>query len=180
MACVEFENLIPDYLEKQLPPEAQSRVAAHLAQCAHCREFARQIEQIDAALACGVKAPELPPDFRARLRQRIQSVPVWSEAELAERRRRLQAEYEAGLARLRPFPLSPRRLRQGLVYAAGIAVLGWLGWLLLANWENLLARLMPTNLDPNLITALAITAIFLALGWAATAFRRQIRRVMLP
>lgn len=178
-ACIEFENLIPDYLEKQLPIEAQSCVAAHLAQCPACREFARQIEQLDAALARGVKAPALPPDFRARLRQRIQTVPVWSEAERAERRRRVQAEYEAGLARLRPFSLSLRRMRQRLVYAAGLTVLGWLGWLLLANWENLLARLAPTGLDQNLLVALVVTGIFMALGWTATAFRRQIRRVLL-
>ena len=179
MACVEFEDLIPDYLEKQLPPEAQSRIAAHLAQCAACREFARQLEQLDAALARGVKAPALPPDFRARLRQRIQTIPVWSEAERAERRRRMQAEYEAGLARLRPFPLSVRRVRQRLGLAAGLTVIGWLGWLLLANWENLLARLAPTDLDPNLVVVIAITGIFMAMGWGATAFRRQIRRVML-
>jgi hypothetical protein len=62
MACVEFENLVLHYLEKQLSPEAQSRVAAHLAQCAVCREFARQLEQLDAQLTRGVKTPALPPD----------------------------------------------------------------------------------------------------------------------
>ncbi|MCL4181101.1 MAG: zf-HC2 domain-containing protein [Verrucomicrobia bacterium] len=179
MACVECENLIPDYLEKQLPAEAQSRVAAHLAQCTACRTFARQLEQLDAALVRGVKAPALPPDFRARLRQRIQTVPVWSEAERAERRRRLQAEYEAGLARLRPFPLSLRRMRQGLVLAALLVFLGWLGWLVPANWEDLLARLVPAGLDQDLSIAVAVALIFVAMGLAANAFRRQLRRVLL-
>lgn len=179
MACVEFEDLLPGYLEKQLPPKAQSRVAAHLAQCVACREFARQLEQLDAALARGVKAPALPPDFSARLRQRIQTVPVWSEAELAERRRRLQAEYEAGLARLRPFPFSLHRLRRGLVNAAALAFLGCLGWFSVPLLANLPAWLPPANLDQDLLAAWTATGIFVALGLAANAFRRQIRRVLL-
>jgi hypothetical protein len=178
MACIEFENQIPDYLEKQLPPAEQSRVAAHLAGCATCRAFVRQLEQLDVKLARTVKAPVLPPEFRARLQQRIQTIPVWSEADRAERKRRLQAEYEIGLARLDRLPLPPRRLLHGLGYATLLASVGWVGWQFLPQLGNFLTRPSPTGLDQNLPIALAVSAIFVAVGLAEAAFPRQLRRVL--
>jgi len=178
MACIEFENQIPDYLEKQLPPAAQSRVAAHLAGCAACRAFARQLDQLDAALARTVKAPTLPPEFRARLQQRIQTIPVWSKGEIAERKRQLQAEYEAGLARLSLFHLPPRRLLQRLGYVILLATVGWFGWQFLPQLVNLLARLSPPVLNQNLAIALAVSVIFVVMGLAAAAFPRQLRRIL--
>jgi hypothetical protein len=91
---------------------------------------------------------------------------------------RLQAEYEASLARVRPFSLSLRRLRQGLFYAAALVFLGWLGWWSLPKLEDCLGRLTPTDLDLNLIVACAVTAVFVAVGLAANVFGRQLRRVL--
>jgi predicted anti-sigma-YlaC factor YlaD len=179
MDCLEFETQIPDYLEKQLPPATQSRVAAHLAGCAGCRALAHQMEQLDLELARTVTAPGLPPDFRTRLEQRIQTLPVWSEAERAERKRRLQAEYEAGLARLRLFPLPPRRLLQGLGCVSLVGTVCWLGWWFLPRLGNLLARLSPPGTNQELPMALVVSVIFVAAGLAAAAFPRHLRRVAL-
>src|SRR5450432_3263380 len=126
MACEEFENQISDYLENQLPPADRARVAAHLAGCADCRAFAQQLEQLDAQLLRAVKTRALSADFKARLQQRVQMTVVLSEAERAERKRQLQAEYEAGLARLNRFTLPPRKLLEVLGYAGMFALAGWL------------------------------------------------------
>jgi hypothetical protein len=43
----------------------------------------------------------------------------------------------------------------------------------------LLTRLALTGPDHDLVTAWAVAVIFVAMGWAATAFRRPIQNVML-
>jgi predicted anti-sigma-YlaC factor YlaD len=178
MACIEFENQIPDYLEKQLSPAEQSHVATHLAGCAACRAFARQLEQLDVALARTVNPPTLSPEFRTRLQQRIQTIPVWSQAEIAERKRQLQAEYEAGLVRLSLVHLPLRRTLKAFGYVVLLGTVGWLVWRFLPQVPNLLARLSPT-LDQNLPIALIVSALCLVMGLAAAAFPRQLRRVLL-
>jgi len=70
-------------------------------------------------------------------------------------------------------------VRHGLVLAALLVFLGWLGWLVPANWENLPAGLVPVGLDQDLSIAVAVAFIFVAMGLAANAFRRQLRRVLL-
>jgi hypothetical protein len=69
--------------------------------------------------------------------------------------------------------------------AAALAFVGLFGWFLalvlenLPDWMAQLAREIPVRLDQNLLVALAVAVIFVAMGLAATAFRRQIRRVLL-
>ena len=179
MDCIEFETQIPEYLEKQLPPAARSRVEAHLAGCAGCRALARQLKHLDVELARSVKAPALPPEFRARLQQRIRAIPVWSEAERAERKRRLQAEYEAGLARLNYFPLRRRRMLQGLGWVTLVGTVGWLGWWVLPQLGHLFPRLSSLGPDQSFPLALAVSVIFVAMGLAAATFPRQFRQILL-
>src|ERR1035438_366310 len=107
MACEEFENQIADYVENQLPPADRSRIATDLAGCADCHAFAQRLEQLDAKLARALKAPVLPASFRTSLQQRIQMTIVLSEAQRAELKHQLQADYEADLARLNRFRVTP-------------------------------------------------------------------------
>lgn len=130
MACEQFEPHILDYLENQLPPGERARVAAHLAACADCRAFARQLRELDTRLTRTLKVPTLSPSFNAELRRRIQITHVMSEAEIAERKRQLQAEYEAGLARITVFPRLPRKYFELLGIAAMLGLAGWLTWLM--------------------------------------------------
>ncbi len=102
MACPEFEMSVAAWLEGELPADERAAVERHLIGCVACRAFAEEFRHLDAALVRAVKAPPLSADFAARLRLRIEAEPA---AELAVRRAalksRLQAEHEAGLARLR-------------------------------------------------------------------------------
>lgn len=176
MPCEEFENRISDYLENQLPAADRARVAAHLADCANCRAFARQLEQLDAQLSRTVKAPTLPASFKTRLQERIQTTVVLSEAQRAERKRQLQAEYEAGLARLNRFSLPPRKLLEGLGYAGVIALASGLAWLFLPHLANLLAGPRLSSSNQSLLLSLVASAFFVALG-LAEAFPRRMRRI---
>lgn len=178
MACKQFENRILAYLENQLPPADRAQITAHLEGCADCRAFARQLEHLDAQLTRALKVPTLPPSFNARLRQRIQTTTVLSDAEIAERKRQLQAEYEAGLARIKMFPLSTRRVLPGFAYVTVFAFIGWLGWRFFPQLVNLLASLFPARPSHNLIAFLTASVIFVALGLAASVFPRRLRRVL--
>lgn len=178
MACEAFEQPILAYVDNQLPPAEHARVAAHLAGCAVCRTFARQLEQLDTQLARTLKPPTLSPAFNARLQQRIQSTRVLGEVERLERKRQLQVEYETGLARLSPFHLPRRRLLPMFRLVTMIASVGWLSWQFLPQFVNLLGRLFQTGLNQNLAIAFAVSAIFVALGLAAAGFPRHLRRIL--
>lgn len=178
MACEAFEQPILDYVDNQLPPAEHARVATHLAGCAACRTFARQLEQLDTQLARTLKPPTLSPAFNARLRQRIQSMRVLGEAERLERKRQLQVEYETGLARLNLFHVPSRRLLPTFRLATVIASVVGLVWQFLPQFVNLLGRLFQTGLNQNLAIAFTVSAIFVALGFAAAGFPRHLRRIL--
>jgi anti-sigma factor RsiW len=71
MTCEEIENRILDHQENRLSPARREEVEKHLAGCPGCRIFARQLQQLDAALSAGVRVPALSADFDRRLRERI-------------------------------------------------------------------------------------------------------------
>lgn len=177
MPCEEFENPISDYLENQLSPADRAKIAAHLAGCNDCRAFARQLKQLDMALLRTVKAPVLPTAFKSKLQRRIQTTVVLSESDRAERKRQLQAEYEAVMARLNHFPLPPRKLLAGLGYCGLIALTAWLAWLLIPRLTNLLAGTALGEVNQSLLLSLATSAIFVVIGLAA-AFPTQVKRLM--
>lgn len=176
MACEQFENKIADYVENQLPQGDRSRIATHLAGCADCRAFAQQLEQLDARLARALKAPVLPESFKTNLQQRMQATAVLSEAQRAERKRQLQSDYEADLARLNRFPLPPRKLLEGLGSAGLIVLAGWLAWLFLPRLANLLAGPALGGINPSLLFSLVAATIFVTIGLAA-AFPGQVKKI---
>src|SRR6478672_8869465 len=101
MLCEEIENQILDYQENQLSSARREEVETHLAGCANCRIFAQQLRQLDEQLSARGKIPATSADFDRKLRERIQAVPaVLLEAQKTERKRQLQAEFEAGMARI--------------------------------------------------------------------------------
>ncbi len=178
MECQQFEIPISDYLENQLSPADRACVAAHLAGCADCRAFAQQFELLDAALLHRLKAPTLPATFKARLQKRIQTeTVVLSEAQLAERKHQLQAEYEMALAQLSQVALSPHKILEGLGNGGLIALAGGLAWLILPQSANLLAGHALDSINQSLLLSLIASAIFVAIGLAA-AFPRRVRRIL--
>jgi len=175
MLCEEIENRILDYQENQLSAAQRAEVETHLTGCPACREFARQLQQLDAALAARVNIPALSAGFELRLRGRIQAAPAaLSEAQRAERKRQLQAEFEAGMARIGRGSFALGRLLNYLAWPALAVMTGWLAWLLTAQWTAHLQAQSLGGLPPVVIPCLAASAVFLAVG-LAQAFPRPWR-----
>jgi anti-sigma factor RsiW len=177
MLCEELENRIPDYLEDRLSPAQREEVQAHLAGCAQCRTLAQQLHQLDAALSAEIRIPELSIDFEQRLRARIQAAPaVLSEAQRAERRRQLQAEFEAGQARMRRRLFSLGGLLEHLTLPVLAGVVGAIVWLLTAQLTAGLNAKSIVGLSPTLCFWLIASVVFLAVG-LAEAFAQRSKQI---
>jgi anti-sigma factor RsiW len=173
MSCQEIKNRILDYQENQLSPAQREEVETHLAGCAACRIFARQIQQLDAALSRSVKVPALSANFDRRLWERIQAAPAaLSEAQQAERKRQLQAEFEAGMARIRRGAFALGSLLNHLTWPVLVVVAACLAWSFTPELTAHLNAQSLGGLDPNLLPWLAVSAVFMAVG-LAEAFPRQ-------
>ncbi|HEV2436816.1 MAG TPA: zf-HC2 domain-containing protein [Verrucomicrobiae bacterium] len=173
MKCEEIENRILDHQENRWSPAQRGEVEKHLAGCPGCRVFARQLQQLDAALSAGVRVPALSADFDRRLRERIQVAPaVLSEAERAQRKRQLQAEFEAGMARIGRGSLTLGSLLNHLTRPGLATMAGWLIWLITSQLAAHLKAQNLAGLAPTLLPWLAASAVFLAVG-LAEAFPRQ-------
>jgi anti-sigma factor RsiW len=177
MACEEFENRLLDYQENHLPAGERETVEKHLAGCAECQAFVRQLQQLDAALLHTVKVPTLRADFSARLHQRIRAGTVMmSETRIAERKRQLQAEYEAGLAQIERWPLRLASLLGYLRLATLIVLAIGLARQFMPQLANRFVGPALDELGGNPLLAAATGLIFLALCVAA-AFPRQLRKL---
>ena len=172
MSCEEIENRILESQENQLSLAQRVEVETHLAGCAGCRTFARQLEQLEAALSAGVKAPALSAEFDRRLQERIQVAPAaLSEAQRAERERQLQAEFEAGQARIERGLFALDSLMKHLAWPALAILAGWLTWHFTLPLTVRLNAQSLGGVDPNLLPWLAAGAVFLTVN-LAKAFPR--------
>jgi len=179
MLCQEIENRILDYQEDKLSPAQREEVETHLAGCAGCRIFARQLQQLDAVLSASVKVPALSANFDQRLQERIQAAPaVLSEAQRAERKRQLQAEFEADLTQLRRKTLNPTSLLNCLGWAALGGLAGWLLLELAPASAHFAAEHGLDRFGQNAVFSWTITAVCLLIG-LSVAFPRQLKRLWL-
>lgn len=173
MSCEEIENKILDYQENQLSSVQRKAVEVHLASCAGCRTFARQLHQLDAAFSARMIIPVLSTDFNHRLQERIQGIPAaLSAAQRAERKRQLQAEFDSGIARIRQGSFAISSLLKHLLWPALAIVIGWLVWCLTSQMMAHLNAPSLAGLTPNLFPWLAASAAFVAVGLAGP-FRRE-------
>ena len=173
MSCEEIENQILKSQENQLSLAQCVEVETHLAGCAGCRIFARQLQQLEAALSAGVKAPALSAEFDRRLQERIRvASAALSEAQRAERERQLQAEFEAGQARIARRLFALDSLLGHLAWPALAILAGWLTWHFTRPLTAHLNAQSLGGVDPNLLPWLAASAVFLAVG-LAEVFPRQ-------
>ena len=123
-------------------------------------------------LTASVKMPALSAGFDRRLRERIHGkATVLSEAQRAERKRQLQAEFEAGLARISRGAFRLGSLPDHLAWPALAALAGWLAWRLTALWTAHLQAQSLGGIAPGTIPWLAAGAVLLAFG-LAQAFPR--------
>jgi anti-sigma factor RsiW len=161
----EIENRILDYRENLLSPAQRQEVENHLAGCAACRIFAQQLHQLDAALLAAVKVPGLSADFDRRLRERIEGEPVvLPEAQRAERKRQLQAEFGAGMARIGRGSFALGNLLTHLIWPVVATGTGWIVWLLTSQMTSHLRAQNLAGIAPNVVPWLAASAVFLAVG----------------
>ena len=70
LTCRDVTNRASKYLDDRIPILTKVRVGLHLASCAHCRAYVKQIDLVSSALK---SLPKLypPPINRLRLRQRF-------------------------------------------------------------------------------------------------------------
>lgn len=173
MPCDEFENLIPEFQENRLSPVEREKVAAHLAGCADCRTFAQQLQQLDAMLSASLKVPALSADFERRLRGRIQSEPAFlTEAQRAGRKRQLQSDFDAGLARLRRNSIPLGALFDSLIWPVIGVLASWIAWSLTHILTAHLTAQKLSGFDPVLLPWLAAGIAFVAVVFPETLYRR--------
>ena len=173
MACDLYQDRILEY--DQLTASEQQSVDAHLRACPACREFAQRWQALDGALARQLRAPALSPDFDAQLRQRIaREAPSTAQANLAERRRALEAEYAAARQRQ-----TLRRWIPRLLDVLGCGVAGGIGgWLLvtLLTQAGAASTAFPALTGPQMLVASSVAGIIIAFGTVALAFNRPLRQ----
>jgi anti-sigma factor RsiW len=129
MRCDGLEDRILKYHGNMLSARGRKELEDHLAACADCRRLAQRLEELDATLSRRLNAAALSPGFADRVRQRIRTEAASaapSAPDVAERKRRLHLEYQAGEARLREGIVRFAPLLPWLAYAALLAVVGWL------------------------------------------------------
>ena len=70
LTCRDVTDRASEYLDDRLPILTKVRVGLHLASCAHCRAYVKQIDLVSSALR---SLPKLYPSplNRLRLRQRF-------------------------------------------------------------------------------------------------------------
>jgi anti-sigma factor RsiW len=173
MTCHEIEISIPDYDENRLSPGDRQDVETHLGECANCRKFALQLRDLDAALATRLKVPELSAGFDRQVMAQIQRASgTLTPAQRAERKRELQAEFDAGAAGLLRESFGLGNLLDKLTWPVAAVVAGWLAWQLTALLTAQVTAQSIGGLSPSLLPWLAASAAFLAVN-LAEAFPRQ-------
>jgi predicted anti-sigma-YlaC factor YlaD len=70
LTCCDVTDRASEYLDDHLPILTKARVGLHLASCAHCRAYVKQIDLVSSALR---SLPKLypPPINRLHLRQQF-------------------------------------------------------------------------------------------------------------
>lgn len=70
LTCRDVGERTTDYLDERLPPLSQVRIALHVASCAHCRAYLKQIALVRHTLPL-LPRPAPSPINRLRLRQQF-------------------------------------------------------------------------------------------------------------
>jgi anti-sigma factor RsiW len=173
MLCEEIENQILEYVEGSLPAAQHEEVEAHLVHCADCRAFATHLKDLDTALSASIRIPDLSSNFDQRLEERICGEPgLLTESERAERKRMLEAEFEAGMTRIRRTPFTLDDLLGTLVWPLVAVVAGWLAWEVTPYLAPHASAQQFAGLTPGMLPWLAASAVFLVIAVIETFAQR--------
>lgn len=75
MRCSSCEPLLDRYIEGTLTPRQMIDIAAHVRDCANCRELLDEVKAIDALLFT-TSVPELPENFTFAVMAEVNSLPA--------------------------------------------------------------------------------------------------------
>lgn len=75
MACDQFDNLIVEYCEGSISPDARRQLESHMAACADCRAFLAIQKNLDARLTRAIVPPQVPANFKRRVLVEIEARP---------------------------------------------------------------------------------------------------------
>jgi anti-sigma factor RsiW len=119
MRCRECESLVWEYLDDDLPEAQRRLVADHLATCPACTGLYRQMRSFPVPVG-QLQAMPPPPDFTARLMQRITPLPTPNE--LAAQQARTTRTYNGPFGTMIAFAAAAAAILLGLVSTSAMAV----------------------------------------------------------
>jgi anti-sigma factor RsiW len=92
--CTDYQDWILDREHGQWSEPVRSAVEAHLAACPACRQFADDLESLDAVLESEFQGKELPASFRVKLLARIATeTPAVTPDQVARRKQSIESEF---------------------------------------------------------------------------------------
>lgn len=185
MRCRECESLLWGYLDDELPEAERRAVASHLAGCPRC---ALLRERLGAFPLRATQLPTVapPPDFTARLMQRIAPLPP--PQELAARRERARAGSGGGpIALMLAVAAATAAVIVGLIGTSAVAVFSDRAplpasteglptannisvWMAGAIWRHLTVPVVLTVLGMLAVLALLWFRIAVPRRWSATSY----------
>lgn len=180
MACPEYEDLVLELLENQLPASQRRALETHLSMCEPCRAFHAAQARLDRALATSLRRPVLPPDFKRRTLQRIAVEAALLPPEVrAEKKRQMETEFESKSSQLRKrLGLSFPGLLDLLGYGVAAVLISYLLCSVLSSRAVLSVRWSSEHLpDVTMTTAWATGAVCLVAG-AAAAYKSRLARLV--
>jgi hypothetical protein len=173
VTCPEIEIRIPDYQEHRLSAADRKDVEAHLAGCANCRVFDRQLRDLDAALATRLSVAELSPGFDRQVMARIRcGLGALTPAQRAERKKQIQEEFEMGVDRILKGSFGLPCVLDHLAWPVAAVVAGWLAWQFTTGMTAHFTAKSLGGVSPAVLPWLVASATFLALC-LGQAFPRQ-------
>ena len=119
MRCRECESLVWDYLDETLPDAQRRLVAGHLATCPQCTGLYQQMRSFPVPTGQLQPLPP-PPDFTARLMERIAPLP--SPNELAARQARTSHTFSGPFGATIAFAAAAAAILLGLVSTSAMAI----------------------------------------------------------
>src|SRR6185436_19694723 len=101
--CASYEDRILDLRHGQLAWPARREVDAHLDDCPACRQYAQELQSLDAILTTEFQGKFLPASFKTSLLSRIDAAAVVATPDvIARRKEAIESEFQrqsAGLFR---------------------------------------------------------------------------------
>ena len=179
--CTEYEDEILDLEHGQLSEPARGVLESHLADCPACRQFAEELQSLDAALVGEFQRKELPGSFKVALLSRIDSASASVTPELVARRKgAIESEFRRQSAGLLKRVVRERlsSFLDGLGIATLALVIALMLQRMLFQGFDLSALLPKVLADQAAIYVVWMVAAASVIGAVWIGLRGKVRRVV--